>query len=265
VQEGADVSPDTFDSDDPYTSRPVKVFRTPQEHFISGAQAAAERRRTGMTTRPSKYLRRMQRNYSHLHMNSSALVLFQQSLKKFLQEFLEISAEYAQYSNRWTIESQDVRLTLRFLSQRFYSIIGARGGLNGDDDYEYQEEDEEEEGATQSDEDEENNLLEFEFESFFEEEIDEEESFGDDFRISLNGRDQDLHFKNYEGDLGEDFISLKSFYHLLTSCWNVNISPFINFSAFEAFHSVVEHHVILNLQGDPRSAMPYLSSAYPVP
>ena len=193
-------------------------------------------------------------------MSSSAIVLFQQSLQDFMMKYLQISTEYSQHCHRSMIESRDIHQTLRFLARSFYSIIPitTRGRSSNDDEYqehdeEEDEKDEEELSGNERDQDDDLGLPESISSPQRAEEIDEEKSSGDDIKIELNGGDDDLELINYWSDLNEDnLISLHSFYHILTSNWNGSVATSISFSALEAFHSIVNHHVILNLEGNSR-------------
>jgi histone H3/H4 len=207
-----------------------------------------------MVIQSTEIISRLQMKCRHLKMNSSAITLFEQSLARFVKKFLEISTDYSQYFHRSTIQAEDVHHTVRILSQRYYSIITT--SRSDDEDYREEDEDDEEQKLRKEREEGEDdqNMVEFEtISSSAEEELDDEDSLTDDLKIDLNEIDKEIDFSNSETDSDENLISLKSFYHLLRACWNRNLSPSMSFSAFDAFRSFVEHHVILNLEGSPRS------------
>jgi histone H3/H4 len=228
-----------------------------------------------MTELPAKVRKALKK----FHPNALAICYFQESLRDFLGEFLEICSLHTQYQSRMTLRAQDVYYALHTFSRRHHSIISIErtiATIDGEDDGEeyVQEEEEgedEEEEEEEEDEDEEDDEEEEEEEVEVDDEDEgEEEEVGDETNAPFEGsgiesfHEQTLNELNtielfedaadleHPVDDFEHLFSRTEFSHLLQSCWNRSTPPEISRSAFEALYAIVEHHILLNLEGSPR-------------
>lgn len=109
----------------------------------------------------------------------------------------------------------------------------------------------EEEIEEESEESQEENEDEEESENDDDNETNDNDESEDEIVIDLTAPNNELNFKSISYN-PDNIIPVQSFYELLLSCWNTNISPSISINAFEALYSILEHHIELNMQGSPR-------------
>jgi histone H3/H4 len=208
------------------------------------------------------------------HPTDEAIDLFAESLKLFLGEFLNITMIHTQHQSRMTLRAQDVYYALHTFSRRYHSIISIERTIatidSEDDGEEYiEDEEEEEEDEEEEEEDDEEEEEEVEVEVDDEDEGEEEEvsdetnapfegsgieSFHEQTLNELNTIElfEDAADLEHPVDDFEHLFSRTEFSHLLQSCWNRSTPPEISRSAFEALYAIVEHHILLNLEGSPR-------------
>jgi histone H3/H4 len=187
---------------------------------------------------------RMLKNLLKFHPTLQATELFHESLRDFVKQILEISTSFAQHHLRMGIHSQDVENALRTLSHRYFSIVTIGDDIE-DEDYlgDDEEEEESEEEEISDDTVEEQTFRRSVIQTFHEEKGSEFET------IDLTEKSLDL---ERSGDDFERLLSRTEFSQLLLSCWSPNIPSLLSHSAFEALYAIVEHHVLLNLEGSPR-------------